>query len=219
VVVPNGVDLPEEGVPGPAPGRKTLLYLSRFHPKKGGDLLLQAWSRLWRVFPDWRLRLVGPDAEGTRDAWRQLATGLGIDAESIQFEGPIEGAEKAACLTGAELFVLPSHSENFGNVVAESLAHGTPVVTTTATPWRGLEEKGCGWWVAPEASAIEAALGQAMALSRPDRLAMGRLGRAWMASDFSWRSVAQCFKEDYSRLSGAMGGRLGQPCSRGPNVP
>ena len=102
----------------------------------------------------------------------------------------------------AELFVLPSHSENFGLVVAESLAYCVPVVTTRATPWNDLESYECGWWVDDDRESVKNALVDVMALTTGDRKQMGRKGRSVIERKYSWHGVAQQMADVYDWVLG-----------------
>jgi len=197
-VIPNGVDVARDNAVGERPaGQRRLLYLGRLHPIKGLNQLLAAWADLRPRFPDWELRLVGPDEGGYGEALRrEMAGGL----YGVRFVGAQYGADKRAEYAAAELFVLPSHSENFGMAVAEALAAGRPVVTTTGTPWAGLAEHGCGWRVAPTAEGLGAALAEAMALDREILDAMGARGRDWMARDFGWPRLGEAMETAYRWL-------------------
>ena len=113
------------------------------------------------------------------------------------FTGMLEGEEKRAALAHAELFVLPTHGENFGIAVAESLAHGTPVVTTTAAPWEALVRRDCGWWVEPEGNAIKGALEMALSLPASELSRMGENGRELVREQFSWDSIGAQWVEVY----------------------
>jgi glycosyltransferase involved in cell wall biosynthesis len=200
-IIPNGIEIPElPAADGRGPER-TLLFLSRVHPTKGVDTLLSAWRALAVRFPEWRLVIAGPsDPAGYLDEMRALAARLGVGR--VSFPGPIYSEDKARAYRDADLFVLPTHTENFGLVVGEALAHGRPVITTREAPWAGLHQHGCGWWIADSVDALTAALDQAMALDRDTLDAMGARGRAWMARDFGWDGIARQMSDVYLWLLG-----------------
>ncbi|HMO75702.1 MAG TPA: glycosyltransferase [Sphingopyxis sp.] len=197
LLIANGIDIPDlptrahppEGEP------RIALFLGRLHPVKGLAMLVEAWARLRPA--GWKLRLVGPDEDGYRAELEAQITAAGL-SEHVAIAGPASGAEKQAHFAAASLFLLPSYTENFGIAAAEALAHGLPVVTTTGTPWRVLEEQGCGWWVAPETDAIAAALDEATALPDTRLAAMGATGRSWVADHLHWPAIAKQFSDAYA---------------------
>ena len=148
--VPNGVDIPEaqpcscgseSGEGNRSVRRRTALFLGRIYPIKGLPILIEAWAR---VKPDgWRLRISGPDEAGHQKQVERAVSVAGL-GEVVSFTGPIEPQMRTSAFLDADLFVLPTHSESFGMVVAEALAHSLPVLTTTAAPWSILGERGCG---------------------------------------------------------------------------
>jgi glycosyltransferase involved in cell wall biosynthesis len=97
----------------------------------------------------------------------------------------------------ASLFVLPTHSENFGVAVAEALAAGCPVITTRGAPWSDLAEKRAGWWIPVGVDPLRRALEEAMSKHPIDLAEMGARGRAWMERDFSWRQITEQMIESY----------------------
>jgi glycosyltransferase involved in cell wall biosynthesis len=111
----------------------------------------------------------------------------------------VDGAEKAAAFARADLFVLPSHSENFGIVVAEALAHGVPVLTTHATPWQDLNRHGCGRCIDLPRTDLAAEIA---ALAAGDLAAMGARGRSWVRRDFSTAAMVDAFADLYGDLAG-----------------
>lgn len=192
-IVPNGINLPPPAeVIGEKsscePRTRTLLNLGRIHPQKGIDRLIEAWSIIEPRQPGWRLRIVGPSEGGYAAQLSARARALG--QSRITFEGPLFGTAKDKAYREADLFVLPTLSENFGMVVAEALANGTPVISTKGAPWRGLDEHRCGWWIDHGVGPLVEALDRAMALPRAELRVMGARGRDWMARDFSWERVA-----------------------------
>lgn len=110
--------------------QRLLLFMGRIHPKKGLDLLLVAFSRVAVVDPLLHLVIAGPDQVGLQQILEQFAISLGI-SNRITWTGMLTGDVKWGAYRAAELFCLPSHQENFGIVVAEALATGTPVMIAT----------------------------------------------------------------------------------------
>jgi glycosyltransferase involved in cell wall biosynthesis len=210
-VIPNGLDSPCP-LPGPRASTQRVLFLSRLHPKKGADLLLRAWARLGSKRSGWNLMIAGPDENGYQAALVAEAGRLGL-GDTVKFLGPVYGDAKWDLIRGADLFVLPSHSENFGNVVVEALSQGVPVITTHGTPWRDLAEKGCGWWVPTSETALEGALAEALALRPSGLSAMGGKGEAWSRSTFSARAVAATMLRHYQDLLDIRSHDIADPAS------
>jgi len=199
-VVPNGVHIPEQrrerrnGLP------RTLLYLGRIHPIKALERLVQAWSQVENRHPNWVLRLVGPSEGGYGSRLRAQCAQLGV--QRVSFGDAAFGAAKQAEFEAAQLFVLPSHSENFGMTVAEAFAHELPVLASRGTPWAAIETAACGSWVDNSAASLATALDRLLALPAAELEAMGRRGRAWMERDFSWAQKAAQLLEVYAWLLG-----------------
>ncbi|QHV99704.1 glycosyltransferase family 4 protein [Spirosoma endbachense] len=128
--------------------RNYLLFIGRLHPIKAIDHLIKALSEsvIFRR-SDFVLTIAGPDSDGYLQHLKTLAKSVNL-AEKINFVGPVWGTEKEQLYADARITILPSHAENFGNVVIESLAQGTPVVASTGTPWQLLESEQAGSWVA-----------------------------------------------------------------------
>jgi len=197
MIVPNGIDIPEIPKIDTANeiDSRTLLFLSRIHPTKGIDRLLQAWTSLHKRHPQWRLVVAGFGAANHVKDVTALASSLRL--ERVLFPGPLYGEAKKQAYFGADLFVLPTHSENFGMVVAEALAHSTPAVVSRGAPWSGLETEGCGWWIEHDVPTLIAALDCAMSMPASQLAEMGRKGRAWMERDFGWESIARRMEAGY----------------------
>ena len=193
-IIPIGIDIfPVQALKKASP--RHLLFLGRIHPVKGIDILLRAWSRVQSQFPDWTLDIAGPDEGGHLAEMQKLASSLNL--ERVAFLGPLYGEEKRRAYETASLFVLPSHSENFGMTVAESLAAGTPVIVTKGAPWSQLDEKQAGWWIDIGEEPLAACLRHALTLPQNRLEEMGRAGRRWMEQDFSWEKVASSFESVY----------------------
>lgn len=201
-IIPNGIDVPEYARKKTC-NSKTLLFLGRVHPKKGVDILLNAWAAVMGRFPDWQLMVVGADTGyGVQSGYLEQMTVLAakLKLKRLEFVGPLYGEAKWSAYREADLFVLPTHSENFGITVAEALAAGTPAIVTKGAPWQGLQTSGSGWWIDISVDALSASLAEAMAES-PDALAQrGLNGREWMNRDFSWRKLGEKMDQTYHWL-------------------
>jgi glycosyltransferase involved in cell wall biosynthesis len=198
-VIPNGIDIPPLLESARPETVRTMLFLSRIHPIKGLNRLLHAWKALQHLHIEWKLVVAGQGEDVHVREAVELAQALKL--ERVEFPGPLFGEQKERAYREAALFVLPSHSENFGMVVAEALAHACPAVVSKGAPWSGLESEGCGWWVDHDVEGLAAALGKAMALPAEHLSEMGLKGRAWMERDFGWPTVAERMEATYSWMS------------------
>jgi glycosyltransferase involved in cell wall biosynthesis len=184
-IIPNGIDIPNYTADhADLTLRRTLLFMSRLHPKKGVEGLIEAWASLEPERPEWDLVIAGPD-EGRYRA-RLEAQAAKSGCQRVTFTGPVYGQEKADLMMGSDLFVLPTQNENFGLVVGEALAAGVPAIVTKGAPWQRLETEGCGWWIDHGVEPLLAALRAATSLAPSTRWEMGRRGRVWVERDLSW---------------------------------
>lgn len=121
-----------------ARGKRILLFLGRLHPKKGCDLLIEAFRNSGDEFV---LVVAGPDQVGWQQSLRNKT-----DARRVIFPGMLEGSVKWAALAAADALVLPSHQENFGVAAIEALSQGTPLLLSNRVNiWREIEETGAGY--------------------------------------------------------------------------
>jgi len=197
-IIPNGVDLPEWREKSTFRERRRVISLGRIHPKKALDRLVAAWAQLESDFPDWDLVIVGPNQDNYAEKLQKQAKKLGLCNFSIF--GPVFGTEKTNLLHSSDIFVLPTLSENFALTVAESLAVGTPVISTKGAPWERLKENECGWWIEHGIEPLVDAMQEAMSMSPERRIEMGKNGRNWMLKDFSWKTIAQKMATVYQWL-------------------
>ena len=109
------------------------LAMGRLHPVKGYAELIEAWGSLHP--PGWKLAIAGPDEAGYRAVLEALIRKHAL-TDQIFLLGEVDDSRKWSLLDQCELFVAPSKTENFGLAIAEALQSGTPVITTTGTPWR-----------------------------------------------------------------------------------
>jgi glycosyltransferase involved in cell wall biosynthesis len=199
VVIPNGVEIPKTSsrVSSNGNSKLHLLYLGRLDPIKGIENLLDACVRLDDLaVPDWELTIAGGGEPAYTEHLRRMAGQDGI-AGRVRLIGPVEGESKEAAFAGADMVVVPSHSENFCIVAAEALVRGIPVIASRGTPWSGLESHGCGLWVKNDPRGLAEAVAR---LSRMPYKAMGEKGRAWMQAEFTWGSIGARMLEVYRGL-------------------
>jgi glycosyltransferase involved in cell wall biosynthesis len=172
--------------------RRTL-FVGRIHQVKGLMNILKAWSLVDTT--GWLLQLAGPDEGGHLTEVLSRIKDLGLK-DRVQYVGELSDDAKWSFYANADLFVLPSFTENFGVVVAEALSVGLPVITTTGTPWQDLETHNCGWWVPPTVDGLKSALADALT-APPQRLReMGERGRIYV-QQYNWSEIAAQMVEVY----------------------
>ena len=176
---------------------RTCLFLSRLHPVKGLAAFVEAWRDVRPA--GWRLAIVGPDEAGHQQELKAAVAAYGLH-ECVEFMGPAYGPDKWRWYASADLFALPSYSENFGLVVAEAMASGLPVITTTGTPWKVLSDERLGWWVDPTPKALATALADATARPDSELKEMGKAAACYARNHFSWTSIASDIGEVYHWL-------------------
>lgn len=180
---------------------KTILFLSRVHVKKGINFLIEAVAALKNELEGWTVKIAGEGDESYINELKSLANQLGVD-DVVNFLGGVYGDEKWKLYKEASLFILPTHSENFGIVVAEALACKVPVITTKGTPWNELDELNCGWWTEVGTNPTIEALLSFLEKSEEELQVMGRNGRTLVEKKYSCKTVAKQFVIMYSQLLG-----------------
>jgi glycosyltransferase involved in cell wall biosynthesis len=189
-LIPLGVHVPtiESGpIRLKAPNEfRQLLFLGRLHPIKNLPVLLSSFAA--SDTRDWKLRIVGPD-EGEHLRYLKMEISRLKLTDRVTIEDPIFGEDKEQLFSSIDALVLPSHSENYGAVVAEALAYGRPVIASTGTPWSVLESQRCGWWVAPTVAGLTRAISELANTDVAELAAMGSRGRAFVSSNLTWKTV------------------------------
>jgi glycosyltransferase involved in cell wall biosynthesis len=199
-MIPNGVALPRlNSADRPLRSTRNALCVTRIHVKKGLMNLVDVWSE---VRPNgWRMIIAGGDEDAHRAELESAIAAHGL-SNVFDFVGPIEGEQKLALYRDANLFILPSHSENFGMGIAEALASALPVITTRGTPWKDLIEHRCGWWEEIGVAPLTRALREATSLDDDVLREMGCRGRDLVAQKYSWSRAAKEMKSVYEWLLG-----------------
>ena len=199
-VIPNAVNIEELPLKDNWRIKKRIVFMSRLHVKKGIELLLEALSHLKPDLDGYEVIIAGEGEPDYVETLKKAAISLGL-SEVVIFVGGVYGAEKVSLLQSADFFVLPTYSENFGIVVAEALACGTPVITTHGTPWKELEDFACGWYVQVGLGALEKHLQKAISAPEEDLKIMGLHGRKLVENKFTVQAVAQKFLGIYKTLA------------------
>jgi len=195
-VIPNGIDLSTVPQAKKEYGTKKMVFLSRIHEKKGIELLLEAWQEL--ELKDWTLEIAG---EGDVGYISILKNKIRIEKiANVSFVGPQYGDAKWTFMKSADIFVLPTYSENFGIVVAEALAVGVPVITTTGTPWEELNTEQCGWWIDLSVANLVKTIQEAISKKPEGLKAMGLRGRKLVVDKYDIKAVAMKMKELYKKI-------------------
>lgn len=198
-IIPNGIDINEFPIQAEKSKNEkhTLLFLSRIHPKKGIEVLVEAWQQLNKALRQhWQVEIAGAGDESYIVSLQKLIVKRGL-ANEIRIIGPQYGEAKFAAYQRADLFVLPTYSENFGIVVAEAMACGLPVITTIGTPWEELNIFNAGWWIDIGVGPLVEALENALNLSDEVRQIIGKNGRKLVEERYSIEAVAQQMIELY----------------------
>jgi glycosyltransferase involved in cell wall biosynthesis len=171
-------------------GKRLAISMGRLHPKKGLDILIEAFAASLAQHPEWELVIAGPDQVGQQSALQALAAQLGV-AEKITWTGMIGGELKWGALAASDVFVLPSHQENFGIVVAEALACKLPVILSDKVNiWREISSHQAGLVCQDSVASTKAALRQWASFSEDEVTTMR--ARAWKCFDdcFNYNMIA-----------------------------
>jgi len=196
-VIPNGIEFPffqKERRPDNDRKLRNVVFLGRIHPVKGLMNLVEAWAMIRPK--GWRCIIAGPNEAGYQAVLEEkiLKYGLG---DSFEFPGLMDSEQKWKLLADANLFVLPSYTENFGISAAEALAASVPVITTIGTPWKDLVEYKCGWWIEVGSAPLASALTEAMGLSEASRIEMGLRGCKLVQQRYNWNRIAGLYLQSY----------------------
>lgn len=182
--------------------KSIMLFLSRINPKKGLPILFKVIEQMHKQLENWILVIAGfEDVPGYQRELEQLAKKLNI-SNKIKFVGPLFSEAKDDAFSAADIFVLPTHSENFGIVVTEALASGVPVLTTYGAPWEEMRTHNCGWWVEISEQGIYTALRDATSKSKQELVAMGARGKLLVQSKYTWTQATKMTIDLYNWLLG-----------------
>ena len=198
-VIPNCVQIDGIGMKTSWKRRKRLLFLSRVHVKKGIEFLIDAVADLRDELYGYEIVVAGPGEKAYVEKLKKLTYERGV-GDMFRFAGSVFGEQKWQMYKEADLFVLPTHSENFGIVVPEALASGTPVITTHGAPWEELNTHKCGAWIPIGANYLADTIKAFLQYDECQLEEMGHNGRKLVEEKYSSESVAKMFIEMYSKI-------------------
>ena len=198
-VVANGIDVDSIVMKDNWERKKNILFLSRVHVKKGIEFLLGAVAMIKEQLDGYTINIAGEGESEYILSLKNKAKELGI-SDMVNFCGGVYGEKKWKLFREADVFILPTYSENFGIVVGEALACGTPVITTKGTPWEELNTEHCGWWTEIGAEATKEALLSFLTLSEDELKEMGNNGRKLVENMYSTRKIAQEMYSLYNKI-------------------
>ena len=182
-------------------GKRLAIFLGRLHEKKGCDILIHAFAKVLASDPEWQLVMCGPDQVGWQTELSAIAQKLNVSSQ-ITWAGMLDGDLKWGALRASEVFVLPSHQENFGIVVAEALACGVPVlISNKVNIWREVQNHGAGIVAADDLEGACAVLKTWVEMSDEQKTEMRSLARECFLQCFEIHAAARSLIETLSSIT------------------
>jgi len=211
-LISNGIEIDEfENLPsknealinlGLDTTKRYVLFMSRIDTKKGLEYLVNSFIKSEKLFSDWELLIAGPVYDQKYFELINSSIKNANVAAKVHYFGMVSGEKRLNLFAASELFVLPAHTENFGMVIGEAMAAKLPVITTTGTPWKVLNDKCAGWWVELDEKNITNTLNIAMSKNELELIEMGERGYEIIKCDFTWKEVSNKMKQVYSWVLG-----------------
>lgn len=178
---------------------RQILFLSRVHVKKGINFLVEAADVLRNELQGYKILVAGEGDADYVEAMKRMICDRGLQ-DIVQLIGGVYGDEKWRLFQTSDFFVLPTHSENFGLAIAESLASGTPVITTVGTPWSDLNSSEAGAWIEIGTEPLVETLRRFLSLTEDELETMGRNGRKLIETKYSAHVMAEQMMEVYKSV-------------------
>jgi glycosyltransferase involved in cell wall biosynthesis len=196
-IIPNGINLLEFPQYKKTNKKNKILFLSRIDKKKGVENLIKAFIEISPVITKrWEIEIVGNGDPKYIKSLQKLIFKFNKNHQ-ITISNYVFGKEKLKKYQSADIFVLPTYSENFGIVVAEALACSVPVICTKGAPWEELNTFNCGDWIDIGVDPLKKSLIKLMLKTKNDLNEMGKNGRKLIIKKYSISSVSKKFKQLY----------------------
>ncbi|MBD8490082.1 glycosyltransferase [Echinicola sp. CAU 1574] len=210
-VVPNGVELSEFNNTKDnrvsrerlrlEVSKKYILFLSRVHPKKGIEFLIKGFLKIKDKYPEWQVLIAGPVYDKPYLKKIESLIERAKAANRFHFLGILNGEKRLDAFYSSNLFVLPSHTENFGIAIAEAMAAKLPVITTKGTPWKEILDYDAGWWVGLSQKNIDRCLDEALGEKNESLEKKGENAHQLILK-YDWEFQAEKMKQVYHYLYG-----------------
>lgn len=198
-IIPNGVNLPVKINQNKNKDIRSLVFLSRIHPKKGLINLIQAWSKIPQN--KWKLIIVGPDENNHLEELKNMSKNLQIETQ-IEFPGPKYGDEKEKLLSTADAFILPSYSEGLPMAVLEAWSYKIPVVMTPQCNLPEGFETNSALKIESNSESVKRGLKTLFSMSDSELEEMGNNGYELVKEKYTWDAVAEKMIQMYDWVSG-----------------
>lgn len=196
-IIPNGIDVSEYKCrKDEAIVKKQICFISRIHPKKGIEILIDVWSRIAKLYPDWNVIIAGNGDNKYIEKLKRSIYSRNLE-DCIKIIPPVFGRDKYRVYSESSLFVLPTFSENFGMVIAEAMSCGVPVITTNGTPWQVLKKRELGWCIDLSIDNLEQAIKEAIALGQEELFEKGQKSSRFIMDNYQFFSVSEKIKSVY----------------------
>lgn len=202
-IIPNGVDLPNEGnvvndavLPWQQDNRKSVLFLSRVHPKKGLENLIKAWAMLTDQKKDWKLIIAGEGAQDFQDKLNSMVEEAGLQND-VFFTGVVAGKEKDLTFRNTQAFILPSFSEGMPMAVLEAWSYNLPTLLTKDCNLPEGYEHNAAIKIEANPDSVFNGLNELFSLPEDVRIQMGKNGYELVKNNFTWDIVAGKMNEVY----------------------
>jgi len=197
--IPTGIDINQIKMRQSWNQNHSILCLSRIHPIKGLENLIDAVNEIKSELTDYQILIAGNGDENYIKTLQDKVNECGL-SEIIKFIGAVYNAQKWELYQNSDFFISSSLSENFGLSIAEALASGTPVITTKGTPWQDIETYHCGKWIDVGSKPLSEAIQQMIKLTDAEREAMGQNARKLIEEKYSAKVMAEKIMELYKSL-------------------